>query len=380
MSSAPDRHRPTVAEIDLGAFARNVRAIAGRLPSGSELIAVLKADAYGHGAIPFARECETLPVPMIAVALVEEADALRDAGITRPLLILGALSAGEAVAAAEHGFIPGVSSLEALAALRDRFAAKGRDVHLHLKLDSGMGRLGFIDEELDAVGKILRAAPALRLDALYTHYASASDPDDPATGHQTERFAAMVDRLAGLGIRAPIHHSANSAATMRSLVSEGDYVRIGLALYGAEPLDRGESRLEPVMRWTTRVARIKSLPTGHPAGYGATWRAPRPSRIAALPVGYADGFNRLLSNNGDVLIGGRRVPIVGRISMDTTLVDVTDMPSVAVGDEAVLLGRQGRDEISAEELARRTNTISYEILTSVGARVPRAVRGESEST
>lgn len=377
MSSAPDRYRPTVIEIDLGAFERNVRAVVERLAARAKLVAVLKGDGYGHGAVDLALACEELPVAMIAVALVEEALELRRAGIRLPILLMGPLSPEEAVAAAENELMAGISSPDALDAVRNFVVSSGREAHVHLKIDSGMGRLGLLEEDLPFAADAFASTPGLRLDAVFTQFANASNPDDPLTDRQIERFREMIERLRALGVAAPLQHSANSAALMRDLVSPGDYVRAGLALYGGEALDRGSSRLEPVMRWSTRVVRVKSLPTGHAVGYGATWRTERPSRIATLPVGYADGFDRAMSNRGEVLIRGRRFPIVGRISMDITLVDVTDLDKVEVGDEAVLLGCQGSEEIPAEELAKRIETIPYEIFTRVGPRVPRVVRKES---
>ncbi|HUO83894.1 MAG TPA: alanine racemase [Thermoanaerobaculia bacterium] len=371
MSSAPDTARLTVAEIDLGAFRRNLRAIGRLLPEGSRLIAVLKADGYGHGAAALARECEREEVDLVAVALLEEALELREAGISIPILILGPVPSERLADALEAGSILGIVSLEGL---RDvARAAAERPLAIHLKLDSGMGRMGLIEDDLDEAARTIASVPGLRVAALYTHFANASDPDDPFTGEQLARFDRMVTRLAGQGVEAPLHHAANSAATMRRLVRAGDFVRVGLSLYGCEPLDQGSSRLDPVLRWKSGIVRLKTLPPGSAVGYGTTFRTTRTSRIATLPVGYADGYNRLLSNNGFVLVHGRRAPVVGRVSMDLVTIDVTDIPEAAFGDEVILLGRQGGEEIAAEEIAERTRTIPYEVLTSIGARVPRLV-------
>ncbi|MEA2489517.1 MAG: alanine racemase [Acidobacteriota bacterium] len=371
MSTAPDLSaiRPTWAEIDLRAFERNVAAIASRLPAGSRLVAVLKANAYGHGAVELARRCSGAHVAMIATALLEESLELRRAGITLPLLVLGPLTEPQVRIALEHDItlgVPGPEELEAVC----RVAAE-RDVAIHLKLDSGMGRMGVVEGELPRVIELLRGAPRVQVAGIYTHFASAGDPHDPLTDQQRARFAAMIETLRAAGIDAPLHHSANSAATMRGLIEPGDLVRVGLALFGAEPLDEGVSRLEPVMRWRTAIARLKELPAGHAVGYGATFHTIRPSRIATIPVGYADGYDRLFSNCGTVLVRGQRVPVVGRVSMDLVTLDVTDLAEVTVGDEVVLLGGQGQDELSAEELAAKLGTISYEVLCNVSARVPR---------
>lgn len=365
--------RPTWADIDLSAFERNVATVAEGLPDGTRPIAVLKADAYGHGAVELARRCERGRVAMIAVVMLEEALELRRAGIRLPLLVLGPLTEPQIGIALEHEVtigVPGPEELELVAR-----AARERDVAVHLKIDSGMGRMGVVESELVAVAELIRSAPRLRLDAMYTHLANADDANDPFTAEQVARFETLIDTLREAGITAPRHHVANSAATMRG-VTPGDYVRTGLALYGGAPLTDPLRRLEPVMRWRTEIARLKDLPPGHPIGYGTTFSTTRPSRIATLPVGYADGFDRRLSNRGEVLVRGRRAPVVGRVSMDLVTIDVTDVGGVAVGDEVVLMGRQGGEEISAEELAAKLGTISYEVFCNVSARVPRVYSDE----
>lgn len=367
----PLEQRSTWAEIDLAAFERNVDAIATMLPQGAKLIALLKADAYGHGAVELARRCRRERVAMIGVALLEEALELRRAGVELPVLVLGPLNETQLRVALEWRITPGVPGPEALEHVAR--VAREQDIAIHLKLDTGMGRMGCVEADLPRVIELVRSAPRLRIDAIYTHFASASDPADPLTDQQLATFDRMLATLREAGIEAPQHHAANSAATMRSIVP-GAYARVGVALYGAESLDVDSPRLEPVMRWRSAVARLKLLPAGHTVGYGATWRAARDSRIATIPVGYADGYHRRLSNRGEMLIRGRRVPIVGRISMDLITLDVTDVPDAVVGDEVVLLGRQGEDEITAEELAGKLDTISYEVFCSVGARVPRVFR------
>lgn len=364
--------RPTRAEIDSAAFGRNLTAIALRLPEGSRLIAVMKANAYGHGAAELAKQCTPDRVAMIAVVMLEEALELRHAGVTLPILILGPLTEPQIAIAVENELdlgIPGPEELEASVRV-----ARDRDVNVHLKIDSGMGRMGSTEAELPRVVELIRSAPRLRVKAIYTHFANAGDPRDPFTSQQTARFDTLVDTLRDAGITAPLHHRANSAATMLGVFKAGEYVRVGLALYGAEPLDAGESRLEPVMRWRTEILRLKDLPANHAIGYGMTFRTKRRSRIATLPVGYADGYSRALSNKGEVLIRGQRAPVVGRVSMDLVTIDVTDIAAANVGDEAVLLGRDGDHEISAEEMAAKIGTISYEVLCGVSARVPRVYR------
>jgi alanine racemase len=360
--------RPTWVEIDLRAFDANVQSIASRLPRGTRIIAVLKADGYGHGAVELARRCTTADVAMIATSLLEEAEELRRAGIALPLLVLGPLQEAQLVHALDLDITPGIPGPEELALAAS--IAKDRDVPIHLKIDTGMGRMGSLETDLADVVELLRSAPRLRVEAIYTHFANADDPSDPFTDEQLARFQSLVRTLEEAGIRAPQHHVANSGATFRGM-TPGDFVRTGLVLLGAAPLADGDRRLQPLMRWRTEIARLKEVPAGHAVGYGTSFRTSRPSRIATLPVGYADGYDRRFSNAGEVLVRGSRAPVVGRVSMDLVTIDVTDIPEARYGDEVVLLGRQGEDEIRVEELAMKLDTISYEVFCSVSARVPR---------
>jgi alanine racemase len=367
--------RPTYAEIDLDRFERNVDVIARSLPDGARLVPVLKADAYGHGAVELAKRLTPDRVAMIAVALLEEALALRRVGIALPLLVLGPLSREQIAVALDHDVTFGVvgpEEIELVCAI-----ARERDVAIHLKLDSGMGRMGVTNAELPRVITMLRATPRLRIDGIYTHLANAGanadDAEDPFTETQITNYDRMLAQLRESGVEAPLHHFANSATTLRGLVRPGDYARVGIALFGPRPVTIAAGTIEPVLRWRTEIMRLKELPAGHAVGYGTTFHTTRPSRIATLPVGYADGYDRLLSNNADVLVRGQRAPVVGRVSMDLVTIDVTDFPDAALGDEVVLLG----DSITAEELARKTQTISYEVFCRISARVPRVYRGDS---
>ena len=366
--------RPTWAEIEPAAFTRNLRAVGSRLPRGSRVIAVLKANAYGHGAAALSHHCTPDDVAMIAVAILEEAVELRRGGVKLPILLLGPLTAAQVPEAIAYDLkmgLPGPEALESVCA-----AARERDVHVHIKLDTGTGRMGSTEAELPRVIELIRSAPQLHVDGIYTHFATADDPGSRFMEQQSAHFDRMLARLRAAGITAPVHHRSNSSAVMRGFVKPGDYVRVGLALYGGEPLVDDTCPLEPVMRWRTEIMRLKDLPAGHPVGYGRTFQAARPSRIATLPVGYADGYNRLLSNCGEVLVRGRRAPVVGRVSMDLVTIDVTDIDGVAVGDEVVLLG----DSITAEEIAAKIGTISYEVFCNVSARVPRVYRAANDVT
>lgn len=363
--------RPTYAEVDLERFAHNVDVIARSLPEGARLVAVLKADGYGHGAIELAKRLTPDSVAMIATSLLEEALELRRAGITLPMLVLGPLLHEQIGVALDNDITIGVIGPEELASVCA--FAREREVSIHLKLDSGMGRMGVIDSELPRVVEMIRAAPRLRVKGIYTHFANADNAADAFTETQIASYDRMLAELRESGIDAPLHHFANSAATLRGLVRPGDFARVGIALYGPRRIETVAGTIEPVLRWRTEIMRLKELPAGHAIGYGTTFRTARPSRIATLPVGYADGYDRLLSNNADVLVRGRRVPVVGRVSMDFVTIDVTDIDA-AIGDEVILIGAQGDDIITAEELAVKSQTIAYEVFCRISARVPRVDR------
>ncbi len=361
--------RPTYATIDLDRFAHNIDVIARLLPDRARLVAVLKADGYGHGAVELARRLKPDRVAMIAVSLLEEAIELRRASIKLPVLVLGPISPEQISIALDHDVTIGVigpEELESVCAV-----ARVRDVSIHLKLDSGMGRMGVIESELPRVIEMIRATPRLRVEGIYTHFANADDASDSFTEQQIAKYDRMLAVLRAHGIDAPCHHLANSPATLRGLVRPGDFARVGIALYGPQRIDSAAGAIEPVLRWRTEIMRLKELPAGHAIGYGTTFRTSRLSRIATLPVGYADGYDRLLSNNAEVLVRGKRAPVVGRVSMDLVTIDVTDIDGAAAGDEVILIGEQGNDSITAEELALKSQTIAYEVFCRISTRVPR---------
>jgi alanine racemase len=343
--------RPTWVEIDLDRFAQNVDVIARSLPEGSRLVAVIKADGYGHGAVESARRLTPDRVAMIAVSLLEEALELRRAGITLPVLVLGPLTSAQITIALDNDVTIGVIGPEELAAVCA--VAREREVSIHLKLDSGMGRMGVIESELTGVIEMIRATPRLRVEGIYTHFANADDAGDPFTEVQIANFDRMVAALRESGIDAPQHHFANSSATLRGLVRPGDFARVGIALYGPQRIAMTAGTIQPVLRWRTEILRLKELPAGHAVGYGTTFRTSRRSRIATLPVGYADGYDRSLSNNADVLVRGRRAPVVGRVSMDLVTTDVTDIDGVSVGDKVSSSARRGTRSLLPRSWRRR---------------------------
>jgi alanine racemase len=368
--------RPTRVEVDLSAVRDNAARL--REIAGVDVFAVVKADAYGHGAVAVARTLEPSGhVAGFAVSLVEEGAQLRDAGITHPILVMGpALDGGydELVGRDMLAMVSDAADFEALAALGAR---RGRPVPVHVKVDTGMGRLGF--EPSEALSLIERAADTgARVVGMSTHFANA-DLDDPAdpesmTRHQLACFDQVVTAARAAGATLEVLHAANSSATLRFPEARRDLVRPGLALYG-NGNQPGDRPLTQGLRLVSNIVQIRDAAAGSTVSYGATWRAPRHARLAVLPIGYADGFPRRLSNRAEVLVGGRRCPVVGAISMDITIIDVTALGDAArVGDEVVLLGDQGHDRISAGEFASRAGLVEYEVTCGISKRVPRVHR------
>lgn len=351
--------RRAEARVDLGAIEANVLRLRRALRPGTELCAVVKADAYGHGMVPCARAALAAGATWLAVATADEAATLRAAGVQGPLLVVGALTAEELDTAVDARADIAVWSLDQLDRLGDRPA------RVHVKLDTGMGRLGTRDlAEADAVV----AAAGDRLAGLWTHFATSDERGDAFLGEQLERFRAWAEphkaRRPGL-----LLHAANSAAVLRDPACHFDLVRCGVAIYGMDPFgaDPAAVGLRPALELRSYVAAVKRVEPGQSAGYGRRFVAREPSWLATIPVGYGDGWRRALTNNADVVVGGERRPLVGTVSMDNVTVDLGPETDVRVGDPAVLLG----DGVSAEEIARRLGTINYEVTTGLTARVPR---------
>jgi alanine racemase len=368
--------RPTIAEIDLSAIRDNLRAIRSLIGPAVEIIATVKADAYGHGAVPVARTLAAEGVKRFGVALVEEGVALREAGIPGEILVLGAVLPEQAPEIAERGFEMALSDIP-FARRLDEVSRRqgGRPTGVHVKLDTGLGRLGFPAERALEAFRELAGLRGLRLLGAMTHFASADEADAGAafTRGQMAAFLKIREAAAAAGIRPPLWHAAGSAGILLHPDSHLDAVRPGIALYGGVPAAQlpPSTKLRQAMTLKTRILLVRDFPAGATLGYGRTFRTARPSRIASLPIGYADGFSRANSNKGQALVRGRRAPIVGRVSMDIVMLDVTDIPGAATGDEVVLYGRQGEAEISIVEAARTAGTISYELMTALTARVPR---------
>jgi alanine racemase len=368
-------HRPTTAIVDLDAIAHNVR-LAQRHAAGASLCAVVKANAYGHGSIAVARATLMAGAQWLAVALVEEAQALRRAGITAPILVMAGRFAGAYDDIVRDGLTPVVGDPDDVAGLSAAAGPLGLDIHL--ELDTGMSRLGLLPEALPAFIAALGRHPNVRLAGCMSHFAQGDVRGDAFNGEQVTRLEALEAALEAAGHAPRLRHLLNSPGVLNVPEARRNLVRCGLILYGLQPMV-GETypELRPAMRWVTRPVSLRRIQAGTTVSYGRRFVATRPTCIATLPVGYADGYMRLLGNRAHVLVRGKRAPVVGTVCMDLCMVDVTDIPGVGLGDEVVLLGAQGEERIGAEELAAHVGSIAYEIVCAVGARVPRIYTGEA---
>jgi alanine racemase len=366
--------RPTWLEVDLEAVAHNVRRIAGLVGPGVRVLAVLKADAYGHGSMRVARTALNNGASYLGVASINEGAALRQVDIKAPILVLGYTPAWQARDLALHDLSATVFNLDVARVLSRAARELNREVRVHVKVDSGMGRLGLLPEEVPAFVAELRALPGLVLEGIFTHFSTA-DSDLEYARRQISRFQQVLEALATAGVTFPLVHAANSAAILSLPESHFTMVRLGIAMYGLQPSPEVPlpPDFRPALSFKTQVAQVKTLPPGSFVGYGKSYCTAGEERIAVLPVGYADGFRRAPQHWGEVLVRGRRAPIVGRVSMDQTTIDVSHIPGVRQGDEVVLIGEQGDERITAEKVAERLGTINYEVVSEILARVPRVV-------
>lgn len=374
-----DRSRPTRAVVDLAAIAQNVRSIKALVGPAVRLMAVVKADAYGHGLVPVARAALDAGAEWLGVALPEEGTALRAAGIRAPILVLGPTPPGQAEAVLAAGLDQMVHAA-ALAEALSRAAKKARrPAAVHLKVDTGMGRVGVPVEEFGALARAVGRLPGLELRGAMTHFADADARDPAFAREQLRRFHEALAAPELRGRPGLLRHAANSAATFALPEARLDMVRTGIALYGCPPSPEVPPpvALHPALALETRVAQVRWVPAGSTISYGCTFVAPTRMRIATLPVGYGDGFPRAFSNRGVVLVRGKRAAVVGRVCMDMLMLDVTGIPDIAEGEAAVLLGAQGTEAVSADAWAALAGTISYEVLCGIGARVPRVYVGEA---
>jgi alanine racemase len=358
------------AEVDLGAIIDNTRALRRLIGKETKLLAVVKANAYGHGAVGAAKAALYAGADYLGVSTVEEGHQLRLGGVGAPILILGYVPPSEAERVVENRLSTAIfdSSLAgALSTAAGRLKTKAK---VHIKVDTGMGRLGLYPDEVLGFYQYLRGLANLEIEGIFTHLATADDPDPKGVRWQLGQFSDLLAVLSASGAQIPLVHAANSAAVLAFPEALYDMVRPGLAIYGLLPGPNNLVDLKPAMSLKCRVAQVRPTPSGRGISYGWAYHTDKKTNIAVLPVGYADGFSRLLSNKAKVLIREKPYPIVGKITMDYCMVDVGDDP-IQEGDEAVLIGRQGKETITAEDLAEGLGTISYEILCMIGARVPR---------
>ncbi len=358
--------RPTWVEIDINSLKSNFLQVKRIVGEKVGIVSIVKADAYGHGSIAISRALVESGTNMLGVATVEEALELRDSGIKAPIVILGGVQPDELETVAKNNLIPSLFSISTARAI-DKYAQKTRkSVRYHLKVDTGMNRLGVVSSDICDFLENLINLRNLELEGVFTHFANADGDSTDLTIKQIEDFNMMLSIINQAGFRPKYIHSANSAAIQRFPESHMNLVRPGIMLYGSGSM--GDSELKPVMRLKTKIIQTKRIAVGTPVSYGGTFVASRPTIIATLPIGYADGYIRRLSNRAMVSIKGSTAPVVGTVCMDLTMIDVTEVPDVRVGDEVVVFGDE---RVSAEDVARWANTISYEVFSIIGKRVPR---------
>ncbi|MBI3318130.1 MAG: alanine racemase [Candidatus Omnitrophica bacterium] len=370
-----DPGAPVWIEVDLSAIQHNLREVRQFVGPKVQILAVVKANAYGHGLAPVAEALVEAGADLLGVASVVEGVALRRAGISAKILVLGQLLPDEAPLVVEHALTQAVGSWEAAQGLSGAAQRQERAVSIHLKVDTGMGRYGVWHEEAVELSRRIGQLPGLNMEGIFTHLATAGQ-NSQAAQEQLSRFSQVIERLQKRKIPIGLKHAANSVGLIRFPESRWDLIRTGLLLYGASPIRLGNLPfdLKPAMSMKSRVRFLKTIPAGGTVSYGGTFRCLRPTRVATLPVGYAHGYIRALSNKAELLVRGRRAQVIGRVTMEDLMCDVTGIPGVAVGDEAVLIGRQGGELVTAEELARHARTIPYEILAGLSANLPRFYR------
>ncbi len=362
----------TWAEVHLPSYRHNLRQLQDWVGPSVRIFAVVKANAYGHGLIPMAQAALQAGADRLVVHRLEEGLALRAAGVAAPILLLGYVPVAAAETVARHGLIPTVITLEFLQALASH-AGPSRPHPVHINVDTGMGRYGLLPHEVVDFLRAARHIPGVQVEGIYTHFATADEADTTYLQHQWRVFQDVLAAVQAAGLMPRLRHACNSAATFALPQAHLDAIRPGIATYGLRPSLAWPTpvSLRPVLTWKSRVARVRTLPAGSGIGYGRTYVTRRPTTVALVPVGYGDGYVRRLSNRAQVLIRGQRAPVLGRVSMDQIVVDVSHIPGVALEDEVVLLGAQGNERISAEEIAAWAETINYEVTTLLLPRVPR---------
>lgn len=366
--------RSVWAEIDLGAIAHNVGQIRNITAKGTQICAVVKADAYGHGAVAVARTVLQAGADRLAVAIMNEALELRRAGFRVPILVLGYTPACQAGIVVEYDITQTIFTMDSAQALSREAVAAGKIANVHIKIDTGMGRIGIRPEEAGSFAAAVAALPGIKIEGVYSHFATSDSQDKSYTYEQYQLFMEGLQHIEAKGIHIPIRHIANSAAILDLPEMHLDMVRPGIILYGLWPSDEVKQTIElrPAMKLKAQVGYAKQMPAHASISYGRTYFTDKQSKIATLPVGYADGWSRLLDNKAHVIVRGQRAPLVGRVCMDQCMIDITHIPGVESGDEALLFG--GAD-LPVEEVAKHMGTINYEIVCMIGKRVPRLYLG-----
>ncbi len=370
----------TWAEIDLDAIQSNLRAIRRHIGDGPEIIAVVKANAYGHGAVPVGRAVLQAGAARLAVHRAVEGIELRQAGLDAPILVMGYTPPAAAGRLVDHRLTPSLTTAEFARALSERSLAAGRTTPVHLKVDTGMSRYGLMPEEVLAIARLVKDLPGLELEGLFTHFATSDWADQTFVRQQLKTFEDVLAALGQAGISVPVIHASNSGAIQMFPESHLTAVRPGIILYGLKASDQWQPAfpLQPALSLKSRLSRVREVPAGAGISYGRTVVTSRPTRVGLVPVGYGDGYHRALSNKGIVLVRGQRAPILGRVCMDQFVIDVSAVPGAQQDDEVVLVGAQGEDAITADEIARLLGTINYEVTTSLLPRVTRVYRQGGE--
>jgi len=375
------------AEIDLKAIAHNIRELRRITNPKARFMAVVKANAYGHGMVEVARQSLENGTEVLGVTNIEEGTQIRKAGINAPVLILSYAPPEQSKEIIEFDLTQTVYSYETSRALSEAVAAYGKKIKVHIKVDTGMGRLGLLpdrlrlskynkgitDSSVSEVESIFRL-PMLEIEGIFTHFATADKADRTYANNQLEIFMDFLNQLRAAGLEIPVTHTANSAAIINMPEAHLDMVRAGISIYGlytSEEVDRGIIELKPAMELKTKIIHLKKVPAGFNVSYGITYETEKPTTIATVRIGYADGLSRLLSSNGRMLVCGQSAPIVGRVCMDFTMLDVGGIPGVALGEEVVVFGKQGNSSITVDEIASTINTINYEVVSTIMERVPR---------
>ncbi len=368
--------RPVWVEVDLENIKFNLNQVKKNIPEDTKIMAVVKADAYGHGVIPVAKAALEGGADRLAVALPEEGKELRENDFKLPIQILGEVLPNQIPILVENDLIPTISKLDTVQKLNELAEKKDIIKKVHVKIDTGMGRIGvFPDDAINFIKKV-DSYDNIDIEGIMTHFAKADEEDKSYTYKQWERFQSVIDKLKEIDIKIPIKQAANSATIIDLPEFSLNMVRPGIMMYGLRPSHEVDEsfKLKPALSWKAKIVYLKEVPSGTGISYGTTYVTKRKAKIATIPMGYADGFSRLLSNKGEVLINGKRAPIRGRVCMDQFMVDVTDIDNVNIGDELVLIGKQGNDELTATEMADLIGTINYEITCDITKRVPRVYK------